>query len=152
MPESISSKTNVRWPAPPFPPLCRTRFDTAASMVVLSASITRESSPPDAISSTGPSGSPGFAEIRYCTASKPFGVQFPSSSAHLNLEARLHRQFVDLALHLLLQLAGGFVAMPRQVARRFQILLGRFCQLDPQLAQDLVLVFHFAQLALKFIA
>src|SRR5271157_2113605 len=36
-----------------------------ASTVVFSASITRESSAPEAISSTGPSGSPGLAEMRY---------------------------------------------------------------------------------------
>ena len=44
-----------------------TAFLCPASTLVFSASITRDNSPPEAISSTGPSGSPGLAEIRYCT-------------------------------------------------------------------------------------
>src|SRR2546428_472225 len=39
----------------------------AASTLALSASITRESSPPDAICSNGRSGSPGLVEIKYRT-------------------------------------------------------------------------------------
>ena len=42
-----------------------------------SASITRESSPPEAISRTGPAGTPGFGAIRNSTASAPAG---PGSS------------------------------------------------------------------------
>ena len=64
--------------------------------MVFSASITRESSPPEAISSTGPSGSPGLAEMRYCTWSKPRALQFPSSSEPLT--STLKRAFMASSL------------------------------------------------------
>jgi hypothetical protein len=62
----------------------------------LSASITRESSPPDAIFSIGPRGSPGLAEIRQATRSKPDAVQLPSSSEPVI--SNLKRAFIASSL------------------------------------------------------
>ena len=38
-------------------------------------------------------------------------------AANLNFESRFHRQLVDFALHQLLQLARGFITLPRQPPR-----------------------------------
>ena len=59
MPASTSSKTSVAGPA------------SAAALI--SASITRESSPPEAMSRSGPAGTPGFGAIRNSTSSAPLG-------------------------------------------------------------------------------
>ena len=50
-----------------------------SSTATLRASITRESSPPEAISMSGLSGSPGLVAMRYSTASQPEGVQWAFS-------------------------------------------------------------------------
>ncbi len=66
-PASTSSKTTV--PAPPAP-----------AATVMSASITRESSPPEAISRSGPGGTPGFGAIRNSTSSPPVAAYRASGS------------------------------------------------------------------------
>ena len=67
MPASISSKTSVSPPA------------TTAS-----ASATRESSPPDAVSATGPKGMPGLGRIRKTASSRPLGPGSRSFSSTRN--------------------------------------------------------------------
>ena len=57
MPASTSSKTSVAGPA--------------SAATPISASITRESSPPEAISRSGPAGTPGLGAIRNSTSSAP---------------------------------------------------------------------------------
>src|SRR3954468_5516027 len=63
MPASTSSNTSVAAPA--------------SSATLISASITRESSPPEAVSRSGPAGTPGLGAIRKSTSSPPVGP-YPS--------------------------------------------------------------------------
>ena len=60
MPASTSSKTSVGAPA-----------GEAATLMI--ASITRASSPPDAISRSAPAGTPGLGAITNSTSSPPLG-------------------------------------------------------------------------------
>ncbi len=71
MPASTSSNTSV---APP---------DSLATPI--SASITRETSPPEAMSRSGPAGTPGLAAIRNSTTSAPVGPGSRSCSATAKL-------------------------------------------------------------------
>src|SRR3954454_22465629 len=65
MPASTSSKTSVALPS--------------ALATPMSASMTRDSSPPDAISRSGPAGAPAFGAMRNSTASAPVGPGSPGS-------------------------------------------------------------------------
>src|SRR6476646_3379647 len=74
MPASISSNTS-RGPALSLPL-------SEACATLRSASITRESSPPEAISRSGPAGRPGLAAIISSTVSAPRGPHPPSRGAN----------------------------------------------------------------------
>src|SRR4051794_32431282 len=67
MPASTSSKTSVALPS--------------ALATPMSASMTRDSSPPDAISRSGPAGAPAFGAMRNSTASAPDGPRSRAPSA-----------------------------------------------------------------------
>ena len=76
MPASTSSNTSVR--------------DSPAPATVISASITRDSSPPEAVSRSGAAGTPGLGAIRNSTRSAPVGR---------DLLPRLERDLERGALH-----------------------------------------------------
>src|SRR5438876_683170 len=75
MPASTSSKTKVGAPADDL------AWRRAEPTTVLSASIRRDNSPPEAMRSSGRRSSPGFGEIRNSTWSMPSAPPQPSSSA-----------------------------------------------------------------------
>src|SRR4051812_40112880 len=77
MPASTSSKTSVALPS--------------ALATPISASMTRDSSPPDAISRSGPAGTPAFGAMRNSTASAPDGPGSRDSSATSKLAPAIAR-------------------------------------------------------------
>ena len=92
-----------------------------------SASITRESSPPEPISRSGPGGTPGLGAIMNSTASPPEGPA--SRGLRRDLEGGVrHRQRRELLAHRDLETRGMQLARP---AQREHVLIER----RPRLAQ-----------------
>ena len=91
----------------------------------MSASITRDSSPPEAVSRSGPAGTPGLGAIRNSTSSPPRrAVAVALGDARLEARA-LHRQPASRSTHRLRQRAGGRAA-------RFPQPLGQLRELGPR--------------------
>ena len=87
--------------------------------MLISASITRDSSPPEATSRSGPGATPGFGPIRNSTASPPAGPSAPAlvpgARAILDhdLERRLrHRQVAQLGAHRLRERPAALATPP----------------------------------------
>ena len=78
IPMSISSKTRVRGVVFFFDLVESDLEWEPSSTATFSARRTRESSPPEAISTSGLSGSPGLVEMRYSTSSQPAEVHADS--------------------------------------------------------------------------
>ena len=94
----------------------------------------------------------GGDQVLRLVESRGAPVPFFIRAADLDLEVRLHRQFIDLALDHLLQLARGFMAMAGKTARCFQIFRAGIRQFELQRAQDLILVLHLVELAFDLLA
>ena len=100
-PASTSSNTSVR--------------DSPAPATVMSASMTRESSPPDAASRMGAAGTPGLGASRNSTRSLPVGADLLPGLQH-DLERRaLHRQRVQLLADALGELRRRLLSRPRHL-------------------------------------
>src|SRR5258705_536871 len=102
MPASISSNTRSPGPSPP---------RSAATPV--SASITRESSPPEAMSRSGPSGTPGLGAMRNSIASSPAG---PRASRGVSTTSKLAPSIASSASRLRTAAASLGPAAPRAPA------------------------------------
>ena len=84
-----------------------------------SASITRESSPPEAISRSGPAGIPGFGAISSSTVSAPRGPQPSSRGRSSTSNARVrHRQLGQPRADRLGERRRGLAASARSARRR----------------------------------
>ena len=114
-PASTSSNTSVR--------------DSPVPATVISASITRDSSPPDAASRSGAAGTPGLGASMNSTRSAPVGADLVAR-LELDLERGvLHRERRELLAHPLGQLRRGLRAAPPELRRQLVALGERLRQL-----------------------
>ncbi len=105
----------------------------ASSTATLSASMTRDISPPEAISCSGFSGSPGLVAMRYSTSSQPCAVHCGSSSlmtGNGDFEADFHGERVDLCLGELGEFCAGAFALRREGFGGLLVSFGSFARVS----------------------
>ena len=124
-------------------------FVAPSSTATLRASMTRDISPPDAISWSGFSGSPGLVAMRYSTASHPCGVHAASCSSGATAISNL--TFMASELIWVSASFGEFgcrgLALLRHGVSSRAIGLCGTVELGAQGLQDFVAVFNFSKFA-----
>ena len=100
--------------------VCLRGFEELSSTATLRASMTRDISPPEAISARGLSGSPGLVAMRHSTLSQPCrgpcGLLLAGGDRDLKLD--LHGQGVDLGLGQFGEFGGSGFALGGEGGRR----------------------------------